>query len=449
MANWVADRIVETSTTTGTGSWSLNGAVSGYQSWISGIGNGNTGFYFATDGTNWEVGYGVVTSGTPNTLSRATVIANSAGTAVALSFPSGTKYIFNDVPASRTPFWGAAVAMSSALAYYTAQVSDTGSGLELVGPAYGVKNKLMNGGFAVWQRGTSIAASAGGVFTADRWQATTGTSATVTVSQQALTAGERTTDSTHYLRLARTVTGSTAATLFQRIEDVQTLSGKTATLSFYAKCSASTVVVTPTITQNFGSGGSPSANVVTVSSPTTVTTTTTWTRHTVTFTVPSISGKTYGTTRSDYLQVTLSGPASGTYTVDISDIQLEEGPAETAFEQRPEGLELMLCQRFYAASTMGLLAGTVGGSGSIMTQVISAAATVDREIMFPVQMRAAPTVTVFSPGTGVAAKCHDYTAVTDRNAVAVAISPYGCYVAMDGGAALARQAFEYNAAAEL
>ncbi len=449
MANWVGDRIVETSTTTGTGSWSLNGAVSGYQSWVTGIGNGNSAFYFATDGTNWEVGLGVVTSGTPNTLSRATVITNSAGTSVALSFPSGTKYIFNDVPASRTPFWAAAVAMSSALAYQTAQVNDTGTGLELAGPSYGLKNKLMNPGFHVWQRGTSIAASAGGVYTADRWQATTGTSATVTVSQQAFAAGDRTTDSTHYLRLARTVTGSTGATLFQRIEDVTTLAGKSATLSFYAKCSSGTVVLTPTVTQNFGSGGSPSANVTTATSATTVTATTTWTRYVVTVSVPSISGKTFGTTRSDFLQVTLTGPASGTYTVDLSDIQFEEGSNDSAFEQRPEALELMMCQRYYAASTNGLSSGTAGGSGSIMTQVITTSSTVDREIMWPCQMRAAPTVTVFSPSTGTAAKCHDYTAATDRNAVAVAISNYGCYVAMDGGTALNRQAFEYNANAEL
>ena len=78
-----ADRVQETGTVlTGTGAVQLSGAVLGYQSFISGIGNGNTTFYCIYDPTGylWEVGLGTIASGSPNTLTRTTVYANSAGT---------------------------------------------------------------------------------------------------------------------------------------------------------------------------------------------------------------------------------------------------------------------------------------------------------------------------------------------------------------------------------
>jgi len=79
MALILADRVKETASTTGTGTWSLAGAVADFQSFVAGIGTGNTTYYSAADGTSgWEVGIGTVTSGAPNTLSRTTVLASSA-----------------------------------------------------------------------------------------------------------------------------------------------------------------------------------------------------------------------------------------------------------------------------------------------------------------------------------------------------------------------------------
>jgi len=94
----IADRVQETTTTTGTGTLTLGGAVAGYQSFAA-IGNGNTTYYAITDGTNWEVGIGTYTlSGT--TLARTTVLASSnSGSAV--SFGAGTKQVFGTLPAEK------------------------------------------------------------------------------------------------------------------------------------------------------------------------------------------------------------------------------------------------------------------------------------------------------------------------------------------------------------
>ena len=101
MAFVLADRVQETSTTTGTGTLTLAGAVTGFQS-FSAIGNGNTTYYAISDGTNWEVGIGTYTSA-GTTLSRTTVLASSnAGSLV--SFPAGTKSVFCDYPAGKSVY---------------------------------------------------------------------------------------------------------------------------------------------------------------------------------------------------------------------------------------------------------------------------------------------------------------------------------------------------------
>ncbi len=95
----VKDRVQETSTTTGTGTYTLAGAVTGYQS-FSVIGNANTTYYAATNGTDWEVGIGTYTS-SGTTLSRDTILESSnAGAAV--SWGAGTKNIFVTYPAERS-----------------------------------------------------------------------------------------------------------------------------------------------------------------------------------------------------------------------------------------------------------------------------------------------------------------------------------------------------------
>ena len=120
----VADRVQETGTvSTGTGSVSLAGAVNGYQSFVSGIGNGNTCYYTIYDPTafTWEVGIGTVTSG-PNTLARTTVLSNSAGTQPSkISFStSDTLSVWCDYPAETAIYTGANASLNTVTATSTA-----------------------------------------------------------------------------------------------------------------------------------------------------------------------------------------------------------------------------------------------------------------------------------------------------------------------------------------
>ena len=99
MALVVKDRVRENSTTTGTGTFTLSGAVSGFQTFSSAIGNGNTTYYCIVNQAEWEVGLGTVGGGT---LSRDTVLSSSTGSKV--SFTSGTKDVFCTYPSSKSVY---------------------------------------------------------------------------------------------------------------------------------------------------------------------------------------------------------------------------------------------------------------------------------------------------------------------------------------------------------
>jgi hypothetical protein len=100
MALTHADMVRETSTTTGTGTYSLAGAATGFRTFVAGVGTGNTCYYSATDGTDWEIGLGTVTDATPDTLSRDTVLASSnAGAAV--NWGAGTRTLRLTYPAGK------------------------------------------------------------------------------------------------------------------------------------------------------------------------------------------------------------------------------------------------------------------------------------------------------------------------------------------------------------
>ena len=103
MALVINDRVKETSTTTGTGTFSLAGAETGFETFVAGVGTGNTTYYaISHDGTNeWEVGVGTVTSGSPDTLSRDTIISSSNSDA-AVTFTAGGKTVFCTLPAKKT-----------------------------------------------------------------------------------------------------------------------------------------------------------------------------------------------------------------------------------------------------------------------------------------------------------------------------------------------------------
>jgi len=101
MALVVNDRVKETSTTTGTGTFSLAGAALGFETFVAGIGNTNTTYYtIVNEDGAFEVGIGTVTDAAPDTLSRDTILSSSNGDA-AVNFAAGTKDVFCTLPASK------------------------------------------------------------------------------------------------------------------------------------------------------------------------------------------------------------------------------------------------------------------------------------------------------------------------------------------------------------
>ena len=106
MALVLNDRVKETSTTTGTGTLNLDGASTGFVTFVAGIATGNTTYYtIHNQGTaEWEVGIGTVTDASPDTLSRTTIISSSNSDS-AVDFSAGTKDVFCTLPASKAVFF--------------------------------------------------------------------------------------------------------------------------------------------------------------------------------------------------------------------------------------------------------------------------------------------------------------------------------------------------------
>ena len=107
MAFVLNDRVKQTSTTTGTGTFSLTGTEIGFETFVTGIGDGNNTFYaISRDGSSeFEVGIGTVTDAATDTLSRDTVISSS-NSDNKVDFSAGTKTVFCTYPAKRAPSAG-------------------------------------------------------------------------------------------------------------------------------------------------------------------------------------------------------------------------------------------------------------------------------------------------------------------------------------------------------
>lgn len=223
---------------------------------------------------------------------------------------------------------------------------------------FNFRNKIINGNFDIWQRGTSQTSS--GYGSADRWVlGLTGTSDTM--SQQSFALGQTDVPNNPKYFMRHVVTTSAGAGNYalvnQRIEGVETLSGQTATLSFWAKADASKNIAIEFI-QNFGTGGSPSTQVDTIGSQL-IALTTSWTKYTVSVSIPSVSGKTLGSDANDWLGLIFWFDAGSTYgsrtaslgqqsgTFDIAQVQVEEGSGATSFEMRSINEESSLCLRYY------------------------------------------------------------------------------------------------------
>ena len=254
------------------------------------------------------------------------------------------------------------------------------------------KNKIINGDFGVWQRGTTFSSPASSSYLADRFYLTyNGSGATRSITQQTFTPGTAPVagyEGSYFLRYARTVAGTaaTADRISQRIEDVRTFAGQTMTVSFWAKVDSGTSVLTVQASQNFGSGGSGDVGV-----SSTVTLTTTWTRYSVSLAIPSISGKTIGTNSA--VDVQLRTLVNTIQTFDFWGVQAEYGSSATPFQTASGGslqAELAMCQRYYYRQSQ-TVANAPFGSG------MNASATGARiYVKYAQPLRVNPTAIEFS-----------------------------------------------------
>jgi hypothetical protein len=245
------------------------------------------------------------------------------------------------------------------------------------------KNKIINSNFANWQRGTTLTYTSSGLnYLADRFFSWTIGTCNVTVSQQTFTPGTAPVagyEGQYFMRNAVTsLSGQSIQAVGQRIEDVRTLAGQTATFSFWAKADSNRTYTTRFI-QNFGSGGSSEVSI----SGGSHSVTTSWQRFSVTVSIASVSGKTIGT--SSYLQPLLDGPTNTANTLDTWGWQLEAGSFATPFQTATGTIqgELAACQRYLPAIT--------GQAGEFATGFAYSTTKALFPIVFKVQPRVPPT----------------------------------------------------------
>ena len=234
--------------------------------------------------------------------------------------------------------------MSRALDTAKSQQSNSGP----TPPFVAGKNKIINGDFGIWQRGTTFTNPAGDSYTADRFMIDYGTAAPTSnsVTRQTFTPGTAPVagyEGAFYFRSTLTTVGTTTRlSIHHKIENVQTYAGQTVTLSFFAKADSARTLA-GFVQQNFGSGGSTTVSTAITSQSIT----TAWARFSMQVAVPSISGKTIGT--SSFLNIRLDQAVAAGSVLELWGLQLESGLSATPFTTATGTIqgELAACQRYY------------------------------------------------------------------------------------------------------
>ena len=262
------------------------------------------------------------------------------------------------------------------------------------------RQAIINGNFDIWQRGTSLASLTDSTITylADHWSIfgakDGGTPPTIAQSRQTLTPGEM--DGSFYFHRV-TVDGAGSGygnglnyEYTQKIEHGTRYlcgNGKKVTVRFKARSSISGKKIGLYLTQNYGTGGSPSS--VEHLTGTNWTLTSDWQDCEFTLTTNTLAGKTFGTSNDDYLTLHIQMAWGSTYqdrvgataaetwvgsgNIDIAQVQLCAGDVALPFEPKTYAEELEACQRYY----ISMIAQTENGT---------------RWISYPPTMRATPTI---------------------------------------------------------
>jgi len=322
---------------------------------------------------------------------------------------------------------------------------------------------IINGQAIFWQRGTSFTSSG---YTADRWELVlSGASTTLTRSDVSLTDAMSIGGGPAKSFDAVVTTASSASeySIFrQKIESVVRLANQNITVSFWAVAS-SALDIAVEVSQNFGTGGSPSAQVNVT--PEKKTLSTSWTKYTATFAMPSIAGKTLGSdsnnstmirfwfsagsdwnTRTDSL-----GNQSGTF--NITNVKVETGSAATPYHPRFFSEEFNLCQRyFYKTYNRGTAPGTATNVGAYANRYASALSGHWAPMRYAVSMRTTPTLTYYSL-TGTSGKVSAVTTALAHSSNVTVNNTYGQGTSGNIGLQLASVqqyiAWQFTADAEL
>lgn len=258
--------------------------------------------------------------------------------------------------------------------------SSTSTGLRWQGDYNVGKNKVLNGAFDVWQRGTTFNNPVSDTgFLADRFYSVhNGSGATRTITRETFTPGSAPVagyESQYFLRynVSNIGTGNTYQYITTSIEDVRIFAGQPITFSFWAKANTN-INVGWNVDQFFGSGGS-AVNYNAAGYPqSTFNLTTSWQRFTATGIMQSISGRTIGS--SNYLRLFIALPANQNLVVDTWGWQLEAGSVATPFTTNTgnQQAELAACQRYYQRwnEDQPYTAFLMGGTNSASTVMLGA-----------------------------------------------------------------------------
>lgn len=252
------------------------------------------------------------------------------------------------------------------------------------------RNWIINGDFQHWRYSTT--SSSDGFFADDRWyNISTGT--THTTSRNDFTLGQTDVPGNPRYFSHTVVTSSAGASNFaqkvQAMESVTTLAGRTVTVSGWAKADGVRDIAF-NFNQNFGTGGGASAAVPTAGQKFLLNTT--WQFFELTFTIPSITGKTIGSSATDHLALNIWFDAGSNFNsqtdtlgqitgnVDLALIKVEDGSYATPFIFDSYQESLAECQRYYQVGNYRWEGGAISGTAY------------GTNVNFPVQMRVAPVI---------------------------------------------------------
>ena len=329
-----------------------------------------------------------------------------------------------------------------------------------VSPGIAGKNAVINGGMDIWQRGTSIsigAASDG--YTSDRWRLFTQTGQASTVSRQATSDTTNLPNIQYCARVQRNSgqTGTGQMSFIQGLETVNSIpfAGKVVTLSFYARAGANFsptsstfnfMIYTGTGTDQFPTSytGGATAFVSTVNL------TTTWTRYTVSGTIPTTA-----TEIGVYAYWSATGTAGTNDYVEITGVQLELGSSATPFSRAGGTIagEIYACERYFQKNyDLNENPGTTSSNAVVWTQIEgSETSRVLMNWRFQTRMRTAPTMVFYSTSTGSSGKVFSRSANADRNITSYSAGQTGItYNTIDGTNSAGQQILVlYTASAEL